>query len=187
MRTLTPIFSIIIALLIFFFFVQPQYAEVQLLNEEIEKYDNAVQSAEDLNNLIESLIAQKRSHPVQAIEKLDLLVPPNLQTVRLLIDLETMADRNRMLFGNLEVSEDEPVILTGEGGGSETIGTNSFVTADISFSLIGTYEQFKSMLRDIERSVVLMDIISMNVAASEGRLQQFDLTVRTYSLPKSSN
>ena len=187
MRTLTPVFSIVIALVAFFFYTQPKYDGTTSIESDITEYNKAVDTAQKLNTLIQNLLNEKNTHSQAELVKLDKIVPQEVDEVRLIVDLKNMAKHYNMLFGNIEVSS-EPVDTSKLTSAtvSDAIGADSFVTSDISFSLIGTYDQFKSMLYDIERSMTILDVTNLSIAASEGTLQQFNITVRAYSLPRIS-
>jgi len=183
-RTITPIFSIIIALVVFFFFVKPMFAEIQQIQGETDQYQQAVGKATELNQLLTALVSKKRSYSAEEIERLEALVPQSVDEVKILADLNELAKSHSMLFGNIKVTSRDEVVSTGEQTApSQTVSYDDFVTSDITFGLIGTYEQFKAMLSDLEKSLVLMEITNITLSASDGPLQQFELTVRAYSLP----
>lgn len=185
MRTITPVFSIIIALVVFFSVSKPMFTEIDDIKAQTAQFQEAVDSAQSRNQKLEELINKKQGHDSRDLEYLDALVPQDVDEVKMLVDLKEMAEKHNMLIGNIGV----------EGGGtgspasdassevSGAISYNSFSTADITFGLIGTYEQFKSFLADMERSLVLMEVINITFASGEGDLQQYDLTIRAFGLP----
>ncbi len=184
MRTLTPIFSIIVALVVFFFFTRPMFAVIDEKKGETEQYDAAVKSATKLNDELTARINQKRGHSTVNTERLNALVPTELDEVKMLVDLKEMAQSHSMLIGNINVVSDKELSPAGASPDhAQEITYESFMTTDISFGLIGTYEQFKGMLEDIEKSLVLMEITNISFTVNEGPLQQFDVVIRAYALP----
>jgi len=186
-RTITPIFSIVIALVIFFFFAKPMFAEIKVLQGETEQYEEAAGKAVELNQTLASLINKKRSYSADDLERLDALVPSELEEVKVLTDLSEIARSHNMLFGNIKVANAENSkatdATTDEQASTQSLTYNDFTTTIIDFSLIGTYEQFKSFLADIEKSLVLLETTSINFDSGEGQLQQYTLSVQIYSLP----
>jgi len=87
-----------------------------------------------------------------------------------------------MLFGNIEVGS------LGESGSVGSVETNSvlsekdFETLEISFGIIGTYEQMRSFLKDIERSLVRMEVTQFGTSVTSGDLQLYTFTVQLYAL-----
>lgn len=186
-RTITPIFSIIISLVIFFFFAKPMFAEIKLIQGETTQYETAAQKAVELNTALATLVNKKRSFSAGDIDRLDALVPPSINEVRILTDLSEIARSHNMLFGNIEVSNaDDSSGSTAAGGTvatAQTVAYADFVTTNIGFSLIGTYDQFKAFLADIEKSLVMLEITNVTFDAGEGNLQQYAISAQVFSLP----
>jgi large-conductance mechanosensitive channel len=184
-RTITPIFSIIIALLIFFFYAKPEFAVIKSTQGEAEQYNDAAATAAALNSELNALVNKKRSFSAGDLARLDALVPADINEVKILTDLNEIARTHNMLFGNIDVKNSDTEVSSAnqaEAPGQKVAYTD-FVTSDITFSLIGTYEQFKAFLADVEKSLVLLEVLDIEFTAGEGNLQQYTLTVRSFSLP----
>jgi hypothetical protein len=183
-RTITPIFSIVVALVIFFFFSKPMFAEIKLLQGETTQYQEAVTRATELNAELSSKLSQKRSYPAEALEKLEALVPSEIDEVRILNDLNEMARSHNMLFGNVTVSPSKEEATEEEGVTvSRTISYDTLTATDITFSLIGTYDQFKQFLGDMEKSLVMLEVLNIGFSPAEGMFSQYALSVRVFALP----
>lgn len=185
-RTITPILSIAIALFAYFFYIQPLFTDINSVKQEIAQYDEAVKNANEKNQLLNNLIAKKNSYSEFERNRLDSLIPREVDEVRLLVDLTEIARSHNMLIGNISVSNnvDASGFSSNTANSNDSVDHNSFINSDITFGLIGTYEQFKGFLQDIERSLVLMEIINIAFTSGDGSLQQFDMTVRIFALPQ---
>lgn len=186
-RTLTPVLSIIIGLLLFFIFARPMFAEITAIKAETAQYDRAVEQATTLNSKLAALMNQKNSFSEIERNKLDAFIPRDINEVKLLADLKELTRTHNMLIGNITVTEADGQVAGALDVSTPAISYDSLASSEITFSLIGTYDQFKSILRDIERSLVLMEITGINFSANAGSLMQFEVTVRTYALPTASN
>ncbi len=186
MRTITPIFSIIIALFIFFFFTQPKFAEIKKIQNESAQYMTAAAKAEEINAELSNMLTEKRAYPVDALEKLDALVPDSINEIKVLSDLNELAKKHAMLFGNVTVSKPE---LQYDGtdidgiANTQNVDYEDLATTDISFSLIGSYEQFKAFLSDFEQSLVMLEVLNISFSTGEGTLQQYEISARVFALP----
>lgn len=187
-RTLTPIISIVLGLLIFFLFTQPLFSDIGMLQSEASEYQEAVAKASDFNQRLNELISERNSLTAQNLERLEAAVPDDINTIKMLVDLEGVAQRNSMLFGNVSVSQQAPTISTatnggGSGdGGNNTVTSNDFTETQMQFSVIGTYEEFRAFLRDIERNLALPEITRVSFDANDGQLQQYSIQLTFYSL-----
>lgn len=184
-RTITPVFSIIIALVIFFFFAKPMFGEIKVIQGETAQYEAAAGKAGELNAALSALVAKKRAYSTADVERLDALVPPSINEVTILADLSAIARSHNMLFGNIDVGHAEKSTTPSSGSVEMTqkVAYTDFVTSDIEFALIGSYDQFKAFLADVEKSLVMLEVTNITFTASEGDLQQYAVKVKAFSLP----
>ncbi len=185
LRTLTPILSVIIAIILFVFFVSPKYDEIIAVQAEIAEYQDAVLKYNTFINKLDAKIATKVTRSAIENEHLDRFVPEIIDETQLLVDLESLARRNNLLFGNIEVSSSDVNLARNNADVVDVaVKSDELITSDISFELIGTYEQFKSFLAEMEKSMTLFEVVEMSLDVDESIFQQFAVTVRVYSLPE---
>ncbi len=185
-RTFTPITSILIAILLGIFFIQPEYTKTVDTQQQINEYEKAIEQYASFSALLEQKLTDKHSRSVGENEQLDLLVPETVDTAQLLVDLEYLAKSQRLLFGNIVVAGGK--IELAHRNTEDVIGEESreeLHTLDISFEVIGTYEQFKNYLRDIEQSATLFEVTEIHFVPTEDLYQQFGVTVRVHTLNES--
>lgn len=183
-RTITPIFSIIIAFVIFFFYTKPMFAEVKVLQGQTTEFNSAAKKAQELNAELSKKLTAKRSYNPQNLERLDALVPQSIDEVKILTDLSEIARSHNMLFGNISVSNsDGKSSSKGTTEPTQTVKYSDIAGTEIDFSLIGTYDQFKTFLADIEKSLVMLEITNISFSAGEGTLQQYSVTAKVFALP----
>lgn len=180
MRTITPILSIVIAFTIFFAFVKPLFSDVRVIQDEIGRINEQLSKKTDLTAEVKGLLEVKQSHSVANIERLDAMIPESVDEVKIIADLSALARAHNMLFGNIAVESGNDTYDTEE---FEELGDVGLVSSDITFELTGNYDQFKLMLADIERSLVLLDVLHISFSAGVGGLVQYAVKVRTYALP----
>lgn len=189
-KSLTPTLSILAALILFFLFTKPQYAEIQMTLNEIGQYEAAIEDYKNYNATLETRLAEKNAVQTADRVRLDTLVPQVIDVPRTLIEIEDIARKNQMLFGNLTI-----VDSTTSGGSSETLIQNpdgtygssetpsrEYIRKRISFEVIGTYGQFKSFLRMIESNLTLMEVVEMSLGTGTDTFQQYAVTVEIYAL-----
>lgn len=186
LRSLSPILSVVVAVVLSVFFIKPTYDETLLIQKDIDSYRDAKIKYEEFTSNLQIKINEKEEHLGDA-EKLSALVPEDIDETQILVDLKFIAKERGLLFGNIKVIE-------GEVGAPETLDESGnqveddvLIAKDISFGVIGTYSQLKDFLKDLERSQTLFEIIALSFDSSENSLfQQYSITVRTYALPKNN-
>ncbi len=210
-KTLTPIIGIIVAVGLFFTYIQPTFQDVKGIQDESASYAEATQKASELQQRISELKAQQSSISLANLERLQALLPDRINEVSVLIDLDTLATMHHLKLGTIKVGDQtstktgaqtrQPPLAaapagaaTSPGGVPSPLGVSpqtgvttgavqgQYATLDIGFSVSGTYKDFRMFLTDIERSLVLMEVTKITFAKSEGDTVPFMMSVRLYSL-----
>lgn len=185
LRTLTPVFAILLAIIVYFFFTKPIFEELVLIKEDLAKFDTALAKAGEVQSELKSLVAQKNNFGMIELDRLNALVPTRVDEVKLLADLKEMSRSLNILMGNFEVSRNTTLTDDSARGVEATVVDYADMHhSDISFAIIGTYENLKQLLMNIERSLVLLDVVNVTLGTAGADLMQFDITVRAYALPE---
>ncbi len=202
-KALTPIIGILVAVGLFFTYVQPTFEDVKMIQSETAQYAQAVDRASELQQRISELRAQQNAISISDLERLEAFLPNRIDEVSLLIDIDALATENNLALSNIKVNAESE---SGDEGGAPAtdpamdptldptfdptanIGTpagtasSQYTSLDISFTVNGTYNDFRVFLDEIERSLVLMEVADLVFAESEGDLMPFEVTLRFYSL-----
>jgi len=169
-----------LALGILYFYVMPLFEQVRVIQEETNEYREAIAQASEFNQKLNSLITARNNMSAAELERMDAFLGENRDETELLVDLEAIAQGSGMFFGNVGVEQqpDENFSMGADGRDLDTIGPEDFTETKISFQVIGTYEQFRRMLRDLERSLVLFEVQNISYKPIfTPSLQQFSVTV----------
>lgn len=198
-KTLTPIISMLIALALLLTYVKPSFEEIKSVQSETQDYTEAIDRSEALHARVNELIMRQNSFSPADLERLEALLPDQIKEVSLMLDIDALSKRHNLTFGNIlleNTGEDNvkplPETVTrsvlrdpgnpAAGSREETVTIPRYYTpVDISFAVTGTYTDFKSFIADLERSLVLMDIMDLTVSATEGDLTTYSVTTRLYS------
>ena len=185
-RTLSPFLSIVVAIVLFVLFIKPTYYEADGLRDDALEYRDAVNTYNVFTSDLQKKIDDKGKDASNE-EKLNQLLPEKTDSTQLLVDLKALANQDGLLFGNVVVVEGE-ALYTGDEQEEGTDNKRALLApTDISFELIGTYNQLKSFLTRLESSQVLFEVTSLTFDTTEQSVfQQFSFTVRTYALPASN-
>jgi hypothetical protein len=185
-RTLTPFLSLIIAVLLYLFFTDAQYQEIKNIQASIKEYNIAYERYNDFSGILNEKYSAVTSRSVFESERLDTMVPKTIDDSKIIVDLEAMAKRHRLLFGNIATEQTE-LSLEKDGADTPVGGEDELQTTNVSFGVIGTYGQFKNFLKELESSLTIYEVVDITFDVEEGIFQQFDVTVRTYALPDNTN
>ncbi len=194
-KALTPIFALIIAIGLGYTHVYPTFLAIQKVQTETNEYKENVKNAGKLKEELAQKLAKRESFSLPQVERLYTLMPDSVDEVSLIIDLEALVGKHRMAFSGVtakraDASTGQSPRAVGTGGeasaGSGSAGnTARQMPIDISFSIEGTYESFRSFIDELEQSLVFFDVTKLSFAAKEGDLFTYALSLRTYSFNSS--
>ncbi len=186
-KILFSLAAVVVAGGVLFFYTQPTYDSARVFESSIKSYDQALNKAAELQSLKQSLLSQYNAFNPADLDRLHKLLPDHVDNVRLILDLDNLAGRHGMSLQNISFSgpaeESERSVIGAIGAGKQK--SNSLT---LKFTTQGTYTSFRALLRDLERSLRIVDLVSLGLAGGgqpsvgKERVYQFNITVRTYWL-----
>lgn len=166
MRFISGIIFIVLAIGLFFGLTNPKYQTTKQVRDKVAQLDEALDKAKELTELRDTLTVQYNSFTEEELKEINTLIPDSIDTVRLIIDVDNIADSHNLTLLNIAVS--------GDAGTEQIVGPDSrpYGVMALSFNVSTTYDQFKTFLGDLERSLRLLDIDTISFG-------QPDITGRT--------
>lgn len=194
-----PFILLIASAGLFFAYVNPTYRGLDVQKAEVARLDEALNKAKELQAIRDKLLAKYNTFSSEDLERLRKLLPDHIDNVRLIIDMDNIASRYGMTITKVGIKRSEETdndaassVVSGEAASlqrdftaPERQGTSlesPLGTVDLSFTVSGTYETFLAFLRDIERSLRLVDIVDLSFTSSKGNFYDFNITIRAYWL-----
>lgn len=110
---------VIISVGLFFTVINPLYTStdaanpgIKVIQAEIEKYDDAINKSQQLNDEKNKLVATKNSIDQDKLANLDRLLPDSIDNIRLIIDINNIAQPFGIVLKNLHFTGNDS-----KGGG----------------------------------------------------------------------
>lgn len=177
-----PVFFLLVSAGVFFTYIDPQYQKIGEIQEEHERLDQALTKSKELQEVRNALISRYNTFSRADIDRLQKLLPDHIDNVRLIIDIDSIAAAYGLEiqdFGFSKGAENE----TGQEDPALAATPNaSYGSVLMDFKVNASYTDFLVFLRDLERSLRLVDVVGITVSASDPELYSFDVTIRTYWL-----
>ena len=181
MKNSLPIVLIIASIWLFFGFVNPHFESVKSLRLEKAQYEEALQKAKEIEQVRSALVATYNSITTEQLASLGKLLPDSIDTVRLVIDTNRIAQEAGMTVHNINV--ETPKDIGGAAAQGASLGSApGFNTLTMKFTVNGTYDSFIQFLHDLEKSLRVVDVSSIVIKSGKGNLFDFELEIRTYWL-----
>lgn len=176
-RALIPIVLIGIALGLFFGYISPSYEAIKDLRADEARYDEALTQSRELQNLRDSLLSRYNTFSQSDLNRLEKLLPDNVDNVRLILDIDSIASKYNMRTRNVTVSgadTDNTTIAAAKQGAVDSVV--------LGFSVAARYEDFMRFLKDLESSLRIVDVVGLSFDSGEGDAYTFTVRLRTYWL-----
>ena len=172
--------SIILLVVSFFlsvFYTNPLFADIDYLSKQNAGLSKYLEDSRGLTDVFLNKEEQYKNISMDDIEKLNKILPDNIDNVNLIIDIDNIASKYRLKIKNIDIKAEKP--------GEFNLGdaNKSYGTAVLRFSLSAPYETFKEFMRDLENSLRLVDISSLSIsAAGDTGLNEYSVELKTYWL-----
>ena len=185
MRILIPSVLILAAIGLFVMYTNGAYqgpGGIKSLQAQVSAFDDALNKAQDLKASRDKLISKRNTFSEENVQKLERILPDNVDNIRFVIDINGIAARHGLSLKNValgsisDAKSGRSALAVGSSG--DPVGS-----AEISFSLTATYDEFLSFLQDLEHSLRVVDVEKISFkSADAGGKYDYALTVRTYWL-----
>lgn len=178
MKLLTPLIFIALAAAIFFWYIDPTYAQLKGLLAQQSELNQALSRSRELQDVRDQLLSRYNTFPQAELDKLQKLLPDHIDNVRLILDLDSMAAKYGMRVRNVTSEGDTSRAASGELGAD----SSPYESVVLSFTVTGPYTTFRQFLADLEQSLRLMDVVGLTFTAADTGVYDYTLRVKTYWL-----
>lgn len=190
MSNIISVILILVSVGLFFGYINPTYQgatgstvlagkSVKELQVERERYTDALTKAREIELARTGLLEKYNAIAPEDKEKLQKLLPDHVDSVRLILDINTIAAQYGMTLKNITLTDAGEKSGKDEGLGPRDIRE---VPIEFKFSVSGTYDTLRSFLSDVERSLRLIDLRSLSFVASQSGPYEYTMTIVTYRL-----
>jgi len=191
MNSIISLFLLIASVGIFFGYINPTYGAVtnmedikkrsiQELIQERDRYSDALNKTREIEHARTGLLERYNHIPLEDRERLEKLLPDHIDSVRLIIDVNNVASRYGMTLKNINLTGTEDVATAPGAIGPRE---QQYKSIGLRFSVVGTYDEFRSFMKDLERSLRLADATDIRFLARESEYD-FSVIISTYRLNK---
>lgn len=183
MNFLIPVILVVISGGLFFTWIDPQYNEIKSLQVERARYDETLARTAEIRDFRRNVQAKFNAISTEDLTRVEKLLPSRIDNIKLILDINTIADRNGMIIRDIRIDRKDG----GSGTGRETIEVNDeniYGTVGFSFSVVSTYDNFKKFIDDLSLSLRIIDVTSVAISPipEEVQFYRFDVGIQTYWL-----
>lgn len=180
---IVPVLMILVALGIFFGYVNPAYSTgVKSLQHEIASYDAALRAAETFRQKEAQLTLERNGISEEGLARVESFLPDGVDNVQLIVDLNALASRSGVSLSNFDTVDRSAQQTAGSASALTLQSEDATDSLDLTVSATGTYDQFKTFLKGAEWSLRPMDLVSLEIDDSPNGVYTYEMTFRIYWL-----
>lgn len=182
MTRLIPVLAILIALGLFFGYINPTITgPISVTQAEIDNINSALAAAERFKEKEAQLAIERSAIPPESLVRLEAFLPDGVDNVQLILDLDALAARTGLTLANFETGE--PSADPAANADGVVVSSDAPIDSiELSTSGKGTYAAFRAFLDAAEVSLRPLDLVSLTVKTSENGVHTYDMTFRLYWL-----
>jgi len=194
-RNLTATILIILAIAIYFTVTAGILADASAVKTINDQYSSAIQSALQLIKVRDDVLKSYNNLKADDRARLDKMVPHSVDNIRLVIDLNSVALRHGFSLKNITAKTSDipapaqtPAAPAVPGSVSTALTTIPVIpepvlgTVKVSFSVTAPYQEFISMMQDLEANLRIMDVTNLKLTSNDNGKYDWDVTLQTYWL-----
>jgi len=186
-RNLTATILIILAVALYLTYTSGVWNDAQAVKSVNDQYVSAITNAEKLIGFRDKVLKDYNNISADDRDHLDKMLPSTVDNIRLIIDLNSVALQHGFVLKNVTASaKSAPTQNSGIASAGITSGTHIAIptldTVSVSFGVSAPYQQFISLMQDLEASLRIMDVTHLSVSANDTGTYDFSVQLNTYWL-----
>jgi Tfp pilus assembly protein PilO len=182
MKKYLPLILIALAIGIFFVFIDPQYEKIQELRKQKRDNDNMLELSRELQRKRDNLQSSYNNIGIEDRRDLEKLLPDTVDNVRLILDISNVAEQYGILIQNIEISKDDNPAESKTNIATSVDRTTDIGTIRLGFTVAASYEIFMTFMKDLEETLRIVDIRSLNIRQGQESFMTYEVIIDTYWL-----
>ncbi len=163
-----------------FAYVSPTYSEGNKIKAEIAIYQQALEKATEVQELKRGLLAKLNDFSGANVERLEKMLPDHIDNIHLVLDLDGMATSRGLSLSTVSVQREGGATKEKKDQGVALAGAlqeqRRYQSVVLEFSVVATYPDMIAFMRDIERSLRLVDLVKLKIGSAQNQQQQIEFS-----------
>lgn len=182
MKSSISLLIIAVCIASYFVYIKPMSAEIRGLNAKKDEYNNILDRVKEINEKRDAVSMEYDTISQEELDRLNKIIPEKIDSTILSNDVSSIARKYGMSLKEFKVVNNGNANQIVESNSSET-----YKTTTVTMKLSGQYNQFLSLLEEMEYGLNLIDVTNLIIkqGSETNNLQaQMDYTLefKTYSL-----
>lgn len=164
---------------LFFGYTYKKYDQIKTLRADVSELKKDLTQSLDILSKREDLKKRYAAFKQDDLDKLNSLLPDYVDNIKLVMDMNSIAKRYGISLKAIKVDEEKQDKTLTAGSLK-----NPYGSIGIAFKVTSTYENFVQFLRDLEKSLRIVDVTALSFKSTETGVYDFGVALKTYWLNK---
>ncbi len=180
-RFIIPLLLVGSAIGLFIMYTDPTYQADKALQTQVAAYDDALNKSQELKRVRDQLLSRRNTFEAEDIQKLEKILPDNVDNIRLLIDINSIAARHGLTLKNVQLGK----VSDSAGSRNElAVGSSGdpVGSVELGFTTAATYDDFLTFLQDLEHSLRVVNVEKITFTTDTATVNDYVFSIRTFWL-----
>jgi len=186
MKSSTAIVLILISVGLYYTFTMNEWGKTDALKAQASSYKQVLDNVCSLRMKRDQLLDRYKAIPQTQLDQLEKILPNNVDTVTLALDLDSMASKYGISIKSVSTSttDPNPSLNTGAIATDQTAPTMPYQIVYVNLQFTSNYDNFRKFLGDIEKSLRVIDPRSVSFKVGQSttgsNLYDYNISIQTY-------
>jgi hypothetical protein len=174
-KLITAIVMVGIGVVIFFVPTRALLDKAKPIEAERDDFKAALDQAQVIKAKRDELEKKRSQFDFKDEQALDKFLPDTVDSVRLIVEIKDIVrSKPGLILQDISVSDKKEELTA-------ALKAVGFSSTKLSFVVKGDYFAFKDLMRDLERSLRIVDVVALDISYDDvTKDQEFSVTLRTY-------
>ena len=161
LKILISLFLIAGAGVIFFTESKNYFPEIKVLRKQVSSYNETINTAKKVRSSIDKTLGSYNAISQDNVDRINKMVPSGADSMKLVVQIDEMMRKNGLSLASIDSKD---IIDKNSSSGAQKNGGLSAESISLSIKAQGSYESFHSFMKKLEKSLRLIDIISVKIS-----------------------
>jgi hypothetical protein len=184
MKFIAPIVFLLCSIGIVYWYIFPQYQQIQTLQSQLSQYADASTQAATAIQKQGTLVAEYGSITPDQQSRLQEFLPDSADDIAVARNITDLASRYKVQIQNIKINDSSQQNGSSGNNSAGNSGTpaSSYGTINLAFSVALPYQTFLQFIQAIEGSLHFTNISGIQFSASAAEPYTYSLTLNNYWL-----
>ena len=160
-KILISLFLLAGAGVIFFTESKNYFPEIKILRKQVSSYNETINTAKKVRSSIDKTLGEYNAISQDNVDRINKMVPSGAESMKLVVQIDDMMRKNGLSLTGIDSKDsidEKPASLVSKNGG------RTAETVSLSIKARGSYESFHSFIKQLEKSLRLIDVVSVKIS-----------------------